>query len=250
MVTSGRKPLLVLATDLDGTLVGHDGYLKTLLEFINTHRREMGLVYLTGRNEASSRALVYEANLPEPDYLVTDVGSSIYRHKQMDRDWHARLEALWDAEAIEAALEGIDGVRPQGIGGPLRLSYLATIDVKPLIMGLLSGLHVKVILSSGRDLDIVPEAAGKAGALAYLASREDWPRDSLLAAGDTLNDRDMLAWAGKSVAVANALDELKQDLPPGVHRARYPFAGGILEALALFWPGHSSLPDRFVSDER
>ncbi len=244
-MTSGKKPLLVLATDLDGTLVGHDGYLRTLLEFLDAHRRETGLVYLTGRNEASTRELMQAANLPEPDYLVTDVGSSIYRHGQMDGAWHARLEAQWDPEAIEAALRGIPGVRSQGIGGPLRLSYLTTVEIKPLVMDALSGLSVKVILSSGRDLDIVPEAAGKAGALVYLASREDWPRESVLAAGDTLNDRDMLAWAGRGVAVGNALDELKHSLPPGVYMARHPFAGGILEALALFWPGDSSFLDRF-----
>jgi len=91
----------------------------------------------------------------------------------------------------------------------------------------------------------VPLGAGKAGALAYLATREGWRREEILAAGNTLNDWDMLVWAGKAVAVGNALEELTRLLPPRVHQAALPCAGGILEALSLFWPGPSRILEHY-----
>ena len=73
----------VLATDLDGTLIPLDDCsqnqsdLKCLTEKI----RELGflLVFVTGRHISSVQKAITEFSLPLPDWIICDVGTSIFR---------------------------------------------------------------------------------------------------------------------------------------------------------------------------
>ena len=84
-------------------------------------------------------------------------------------------------------------------------------------------------------LDVVPAAAGKGNAIAYLMRRYGIPLGRVLACGDSANDRDLLSLGCPAVVVGNALDELLGGpLPATVYRASGCGPDGILEALAHY----------------
>ena len=58
-------------------------------------------------------------------------------------------------------------------------------------------------------LDIIAAGASKGAALQGLAGRLEVDRDSVMAVGDNLNDREMLAFAGAPVVMGNAVPPLK-----------------------------------------
>lgn len=59
-------------------------------------------------------------------------------------------------------------------------------------------------------LDLAPEGISKASALADVAERLGVRREDVLAIGDGRNDVDMLAWAGRGVAMGQAALEVQQ----------------------------------------
>ncbi|MGG2476586.1 HAD family hydrolase, partial [Rhizobium sp. BR5] len=65
------------------------------------------------------------------------------------------------------------------------------------------------VYSSDRDLDILPKAADKGAALAWLCGQLRIGLDESVVAGDTGNDRAMFELNGiRGVIVGNALPEL------------------------------------------
>ena len=64
--------------------------------------------------------------------------------------------------------------------------------------------------SSGINFaEITPQGADKGTALARLCAQLDIVAEEVVAFGDNLNDLTMLEWAGRGVAMGNALDEAK-----------------------------------------
>ncbi|HET7689006.1 MAG TPA: HAD family hydrolase [Nocardioidaceae bacterium] len=58
-------------------------------------------------------------------------------------------------------------------------------------------------------LDLAPEGVSKASALAAVAAQLGVAQADVLAIGDGRNDTDMLRWAGRGVAMGQAVDEVK-----------------------------------------
>ncbi len=67
-----------------------------------------------------------------------------------------------------------------------------------------------VILSEGTFLEIIGPGTGKGTALRKLAEMLGIQRNQVIAAGDSMNDLEMLLWAGTGIAVANAEDPVRQ----------------------------------------
>ena len=64
--------------------------------------------------------------------------------------------------------------------------------------------------SSGINFaEVTPHGADKGTALARLCAQLDIVAEEVVAFGDNLNDLTMLEWAGRGVAMGNALDEVK-----------------------------------------
>ncbi len=74
----------LLASDLDGTLIPLDGNAQNMedLPKIRQHlmRAGMDLLFVTGRHLASILAVMDRARLPQPAWIIGDVGTSIYRY--------------------------------------------------------------------------------------------------------------------------------------------------------------------------
>ncbi|MBX0316550.1 HAD family hydrolase [Planomicrobium glaciei] len=230
----------MLATDLDGTLVGDPDGLQQLLEFYEEQVYDVSLIYITGRYFDSALSLIEEENLPVPDILVTDVGSSIYIGNSFDKDleWQKRIKANWMPDEIHAIAATVPGLTKQPMFLENRCSYYVA-DEKPVeeFRNKLaaSGIPHKLIFSGGKDVDIVPEESGKGRALQYLLDKYKVEDAKLLVAGDSGNDLEMLTLGFPSVIVGNAQPELlESDEHPRIFRAKKGFAGGIHEAWTHF----------------
>lgn len=72
------------------------------------------------------------------------------------------------------------------------------------------GLHgVSYYIGYTAWLDLAPEGVSKATGLAKIADRIGVRHEDVLAIGDGNNDAEMLAWAGRGVAMGNAAPEIK-----------------------------------------
>jgi len=239
---------LFLATDLDGTLVGDDRAYEELSIFLKSLPEKVCLAYITGRHYESVLGLIEAKGLALPDFLVTDVGTSIRVSGSfaVDTEWQERMQARWQPEAVRSLGQSIEGLYEQNLPDDCRISF--TVDSDQAALKLKQRLTEAAIphtyvFSSGCDVDILPEGGGKGEALKYLVSKYVKPDAPILVAGDSGNDRDMLMSGFPAVIVGNAHDELT-DLPdnPMIFRASKPCAAGILQGWQHFYG--TGRPDR------
>lgn len=87
---------------------------------------------------------------------------------------------------------------------------------------------VAVLHSLPHLIEFQAEGVSKAAALSVLAAHLGIERKDVMAIGDSLNDLDMLAWAGLSACVGNARPEVASIAEV---RAEKPFGEGVLEIL-------------------
>lgn len=230
----------LLATDLDGTLVGDKSSLKALLDFYDSHTYKVSLIYITGRYYESALSLIKEEGLPVPQVLITDVGTGIYIGEPLEADpeWAEQLEQAWMPEKVDAIASGISGLVSQELPITNRCSYFASDPaVVEAFRSELDGAEIpyKLIYSGGRDVDILPPGSGKGQALQYILDKYQLSEAKLLVAGDSGNDIEMLTMGFPSVIVGNAQPELlAQAEHPSIYRAKQKFAGGIQEAWSHF----------------
>ncbi|MBT2582902.1 HAD-IIB family hydrolase [Planococcus sp. ISL-109] len=230
----------MLATDLDGTLVGDKAGLRELLDFYEEQPYEVGLIYITGRHLASAQTLINDEQLPIPKALITDVGTEIYMGAGFEKDgnWEALLMRNWMPARVEAIAKGITGIHKQDLPVDSRRSYHVTDPQAVEQFRSLLQQHAvphKLIFSGGKDLDILPPQSGKGQALQYLLERYEISGAKLLVAGDSGNDLEMLTLGFPSVIVGNAQPELQQHRQhPLIYRANRHCAGGIYEAWTHF----------------
>jgi len=108
-----------------------------------------------------------------------------------------------------------------------------------------AGIGVQLVRSHPMYLEVLPSGGGKGTALTTLAEQLAIPRERTLAVGDFLNDLDMLAAAGLSVAMANAHPEVKRAADRWTASNQDDGVALLLEALVdgvpTFFPGKPPL---------
>lgn len=242
----------LFGTDLDNTLVGDDEALKELNGHLQQHRQNYGtkIVYITGRSLTLYRKLTTEQPLLEPDALITAVGTEIYynAHEEIPHPaWSQQLSQAWERDSVVACAAHYADLVPQPETEqlPFKVSYFLTeeaaLEVLPRLEKLFQerGLNVRLIYSSGKDLDILPKRGGKGLAMQFL--REQWGFDGsqTVVCGDSGNDIALFSMdKERGIIVGNAQPELLQwyEINPAEHRylAKAHYAAGILEGLYYF----------------
>ncbi|MES3152295.1 HAD-IIB family hydrolase [Sphingomonas faeni] len=241
-----RKPDLLLVSDIDGTLIGcADG----VEDFAAWHEAQSDVAFAiaTGRSFHSAMAVLGQHDAPQPEILITSVGSEIYyramRGAVYDRDteWDGIIAAGWDREAVAELIGRYAGLTPQS---PLeqrrfKLSYFADGDMAAAerVRALLAehGHSCSIIQSHGRYLDILPHAASKGTAVEHVRRRLGLDPRQVIVAGDSGNDIEMLRSARHAIIVGNYSDGLgtRPDLAHGYvtvgHHAR-----GVIEGVSYF----------------
>jgi len=237
----------LFSTDLDGTLLGNPEAtqrFKAAWTALSPAARPL-LVYNTGRLVDDLRRFVDNGTLPAAEFYIGGVGTQIFDVKagRMLDELHAHLAEGWDLARVREITARFPGVRPQPdeFQHEFKSSWFldratpATIrELKRQIAD--TGLKVKIVYSSSRDLDVLPRNATKGGALSWLCTRLDVPLDSVLVAGDTGNDSSMFRLPGvRGIIVENALPELFEatvDIP--TYSSRQIIADGVLDGLCHY----------------
>jgi sucrose-6F-phosphate phosphohydrolase len=234
-----------VASDIDGTLLGNEAAaerFRCAWNGLGSRERPL-LIYNSGRPADDILALVDAKLLPVPDYVIGGVGTTI-----VDARRRARVEAFvvelgqpFDQAALAAVMNTIEGIAPQAaVDQHSHKSSWCLPDAEEerirAIAARLAGaeLDVKLVYSSKRDLDILPHAGGKGGALAWICRELAVGLDEVIVAGDTGNDQEMFELPHvRGILVANALAELRQAISNDRRHflARSSHADGVLEGL-------------------
>lgn len=235
----------LFSCDLDGTLVGNpesSQRFKAAWERIPARRRPL-LVYNSGRLVDDMHRFFVEADvLPAPDYSIAGVGTQVYdeRNGRMLEEFYEHLAVHWNLPLVQEIVGRFPGTRPQppefqhAFKSSWFLDHATPATLRELKNQLAkAGLKMKIVYSSGRDLDILPNNATKGGALEWLCQQLGIPLTQVLVAGDTGNDSSMFLLPGvHGIIVENAQPELFEatvDIP--TYTSRFVMADGVLDGL-------------------
>ena len=268
---------LLLCTDLDRTLIPNGAAEESALarKWFSTLAADsrVTLVYVTGRHRELVEQAIEEYQLPKADYVISDVGSSIYQVTAADwlylSAWEKRISSDWrgkSADDLQALFDDIKDIRLQEASkqNTHKLSYYAPLDSDHekivSIMGrrlVQQGIAASLVWSIDQQagtglLDVLPASAGKRQAIEFLMAELGFDISSTLFAGDSGNDLSVLASPIPSVLVANADEQTRlaainqvalNQRPQSLYLARGHYMGmngnysaGILEGVAHYLP--------------
>jgi hydroxymethylpyrimidine pyrophosphatase-like HAD family hydrolase len=233
----------VLATDLDGTFLGgSDDDRGALYSWIEDNRSTIGLIFVTGRDPEFIADICDGTNVPWPDYVIGDVGTTIAEVK--DGGSITPIGALEDdiaqrwgdkGEAVRDVLDGHPGLSLQPTPFRYRVSFDLDIDAyHPGAEDKVAALGLDHLVSDNRFFDVLPKGVSKGPSLKRLVAHLGVSESRVLAAGDTLNDLSMLECGIRAVAVGGAEAALLERVShlDHVFTATDIGAAGILEAIA------------------
>lgn len=254
----------LVASDLDGTLIPPEDTEVRREEVRTFARRVSGrddlvLAYVTGRHVDFATEGIRRWDLPEPDLLVCDVGTTLYRgtdHDAADPDYRAAMrEALGGTTAdrlreVLRAEEGVELQEEEKQGEFKASAYLPAgaegrrIRARVAERLRASGVRARAVASvdplDGRGLlDLLPAGVSKGFAVRWLHDHAAVREERLVYAGDSGNDRDAMLAGYHVVVVANAPEALKRELRgeatveqlERIYFARARYAAGVTEGL-------------------
>jgi hydroxymethylpyrimidine pyrophosphatase-like HAD family hydrolase len=238
---NGWRPRLV-ACDVDGTLVDHDGRLPTAVgEAIDlVVAAGVPVVLATGRSWHGTLPLVEEMGLP-PGSSVCSNGAVIVRYPPEEivkavtfdpREVIKRVEQFAPGTliAVEEVGRGyrLNNHFPGGdLTGEMIIEDVEQLSARPVtriilrdptrsdedFVGLARHLGldgVTYFVGWSAWLDIAPAGVNKATALAEVAAGLGLSAADVLAFGDGRNDIEMLRWAGRGIAIGGAPPEVQE----------------------------------------
>ena len=211
----------LFSSDLDGTLLGHQASahrFKRLWENQDKEKRPL-LCYNTGRLLDDIKQLIDSGQLPQPDYIISGVGTHIYDYTNQTtlKEFFEILEEGWNIEKVEEIINQLPfNIEKQpahyqnAYKSSWYLSDASEEDIHQLQKALEQAqLDTHVVYSSGRHLDILPKWANKGNALQWLLRKLDLPVSTALVSGDSGNDNAMFSLNGiHGIVVGNAQPEL------------------------------------------
>ncbi len=241
-----RRPMLyhnrAIFSDLDQNLLGDQVSLGHFSKLIRDNRKCIAFGIATGRSLESALLILRRNKIPQPDVLITSLGTEIYYAPNLigDAAWNRHIDHLWNPKIINYILSELPGLRlqPKSEQGKFKLSYYIDPEIAPDKGEIIRLLHqheqtANVVFSFGQFLDIIPIRASKGLALRWFAEQWDIPLENILAAGGSGADEDMMRGNTLAVVVANRHEEELSELADidKIYFAGRPFASGIMEAI-------------------
>ncbi len=257
----------VLATDLDGTLIPLPDTAENNADLIEISKqlieRQRTLIFATGRHYESVIEAIDEFALPTPNWIVCDVGSTIYQRVDNEYKVYSPYENHLsecskgiDRAEVEKALSSIEGLKPQPVDHQQRfkISYESEADtVDSLVDTINTQLQSSELpfncmgsldpfMNCGL-LDVMPQGVSKAYALIWLSTHANFSPDEVIYSGDSGNDYAALASGFRAILVANRSPGLaekvsahlqQRDLNERLYLARKTASSGVLEGCRYF----------------
>ncbi len=231
---------MLLATDLDGTFLGGDQEVRFRLYQLIASTPQIDLAFVTGRGLEDVLPLLADPTIPQPDYIICDVGATVVDGKTQQplRAIQEPIDSIWPGyRRVADALAHVDGLQPQEVPQERRCSYFCQAHhIDGEVRAIVAGLGCDLLFSAGKYFDVLPRGVNKGGTLERLVEHLGLDREDVMVAGDTLNDLSMFEQGFKGVCVGDSEERLlatTQKLAR-VYHASAPGAGGIMEALEHF----------------
>lgn len=232
-------------SDLDQNLAQIPHELEKFVGVIRDNRKRSSFGIATGRRLDSALKKMKRLNIPQPDVLITSLGTEIYYAPNLTKHtaWEEHIDHLWKPGIVRRLLADTPGIELQEKleQSPYKISYFYDPDKAPAVEEITSLLYqndqtVTVQVSFGQFLDIVPVRAAKGKALRWIANQWNIPIEKILVAGGSGADEDMMRGNTLAVVVANRHDEELSDLIDleRVYFAQNAGAAGILEAIEYY----------------
>jgi len=241
-----RRPVLyrdvAIITDIDQNLMGDPESLAEFTGMMQKHRKQVSFGIATGRSLQSALTALRKHKIPQPDILITSLGTEIYYAPNLTKDfvWGRHINHRWHHHDIMSIFEDMPGLKlqPKNCQTPYKISYYIDPAVAPDIQDINSLLlqheqTVNVIFSHGQFLDIIPDRASKGYALRWAAEQLDIPLENILVAGGSGADEDMMRGNMRAVVVGNRHEEELSELADieNIYFAENSYAAGIIEAV-------------------
>jgi hydroxymethylpyrimidine pyrophosphatase-like HAD family hydrolase len=234
----------LLASDIDGTLLGDDVGESLLERFVETYRSNIKLAYITGRTLNSVLQLIEEEILPCPDYICSDVGTELVDcndpQNAIGLRYADQVSPQWDLEMIYALGEK-DGVWRQNFPeGQPRFQAGFYWNGSPEVLEafrqrLTDHNSYKIYPAMDMFIDVIPAPLGKGETVKFLQRELGLDPAQVVVAGDSGNDRPMFETSYKGIIPVNALEELKTIASQSWHyHSALPAARGVLDGLRHF----------------
>ena len=272
-----KHPRLLLCTDLDRTLLPNgeqpeSPQARRRFSALASHP-EITLVFVSGRDRDRVERAITNYRLPQPDFVISDVGTRIYDLRNGDWEqwphWQEEIAPDWNGRShqqLSELLGDFNELRLQELSkqSTFKLSYYAPlyVDRQRLnsdINGRLRQIGIDASLVWSVDepagiglLDVLPKRATKLHAVEFLQASLGISQADTLFAGDSGNDLPVLASPLPSVLVANAMPSVVAEAlaaakaagnAAALYLARGDFLGmngnysaGILEGVGYYHP--------------
>ncbi len=268
---------LLICTDLDRTLIPNGKPPEStdaralFAHFVSDPC--ITLAYVTGRDHKLVQNAIASYELPLPNFVIADVGSSIYQVQEDQwlrvEDWDHEIGVDWQNLTSKDLISFFADIRECKLQeekkqGLHKLSYYISLDaeINNLLIEIKSRLdnnQVKSNLIWSVDeekniglLDILPQSANKYYAITHLMKRENFAIENTVFSGDSGNDLDVLISPIKSILVANAHNEVKETIRAEITNNKLTntvyiaegkylnmngnYSAGILEGIAYYFP--------------
>jgi len=258
----------VLASDLDGTLIPLPENEQNQLDLkqLKQALQEQGIAvaFVTGRHFELVTEAIEQSELPNPDWVICDVGTTIMRRDsggafqtlQPYADHQSRIIARLSLVELEQLLRPSEELRLQEgeKQGRFKLSYYADADrLDELVSQVRQRCdqhHAPYSIISSVDpfngdglIDLLPSGVSKAYALQWWCEHTGRDPQSIVFAGDSGNDLAAMTAGYRTIIVGNA-DSAVAAQAEAAHRAagwtdrlflaQQPATSGVLEG-CRYW---------------
>ena len=231
---------MLLATDLDGTFLAGDTEQRLKLYQLIAAHPEIKLAFVTGRGLESVLPLLADPTIPEPDYIICDVGCTVVdgHTQQAIQPLQGDIDKRWPSEhVVEQAVAHIPNLQRQDVPQERRFSFFCDADaISSELVDAVRELDCDLLYSANLYLDILPKGVNKGSTLRGLVEVLGISDEDVLVAGDTLNDLSMYEHGFIGVCVGDSEPALLSETEnrARVYHADQPGCGGILQAFEHF----------------
>lgn len=269
---------ILVCTDLDRTLIPNGtqsesrGARARFSQFAS--HPGVTLAYVSGRHRALVEKAIDSYRLPIPDFVIGDVGTTIY-HVGRDatwtpqQSWEQQIGEDWGQQSHADLKQLLQPIRVLRLQEPSKqnrhkLSYYVPMQTDREALSLdmqrrLTSAGARCNLTWSLDepqgiglLDVLPASASKYHAIEALMRDQGFDDASTVFCGDSGNDLEVLVSHIPSVLVANADPEIKRTATGtarraghesslyiacgGLHGMNGNYSAGMLEGIAHYHP--------------